>query len=916
MSETLSPAKPAQALTPQSTGRFLPALAILFIGSGCAALIYEIVWLQLLQLHIGASSVSLGVLLGTFMGGMCLGSILLPKLVSKSRHPLRVYAALEAGIGIIGLLELVLVPAISDMYVHFAATGMTSIILRAIFAGVCLLPPTMLMGATLPAIARYVQTTREGVSWLGFFYAGNILGAVFGCLLAGFYLLPHFDMATASFVAAGINASVAVLGVLLSLPAKYAPDAAAGPDLTLPPPRLDATVLVVIGLSGLTGLGAEVVWTRMLSLLLGGSVYTFSNILAVFLGGLGIGSAIGAMMARSSPSPRVPLAVCQFLLALSIGWAAYTMTYSMPFWPVNLAMASNAWVTFQMDLARTAWVVLPGAVLWGASFPLALAAVASRGRDAGKLVGRVYAANTVGAIIGALVFSTLVIPNVGTQGAQRMLIGLCTLSAVIALAPLLDIPNTARRVRLAGGMGAMVILALAAGVTVSPPNSMLVCYGRRCATWVYRMYPANDLTLNEIALLTQANRENLRVTLVDGEPTLPADAPNDAQDWVVQHHDELASALRKGARMRLPGDEASSGGYGDRADMRLPPDRYCAYVGEGINFSVAVDVDSAGYVYYHGAGKVQASTLPEDMRLQRTLGHIAALVHAKPEKVLVVACGAGVTAGSFVPYDSVKRIVICDIEHMVPDNVADRYFKKENYGVVHDPRTQVIIDDGRHFIKTTDEKFDVITSDPVDPWVKGCAALSTIEYYQMCNAHLKPGGVVALWIPLYEMNEDTAKSLIATFFKVFPKSGIIWGNDQNGAGYDVVLFGRANDEPSRINLDQVQAFIDANPRVQASLQDVGYGKTAGEAVEICSTFAADHHLAAHWLQDTDRLINTDANLRLQYVAGLSFNEDHAELIFSNILKDYKFPAATFAGSSEGKIADLKKLLADTGRVEK
>ncbi len=173
------------------TRRFLPALFLLFIGSGCAALIYEIVWFQLLQLVIGSSAISLGILLGTFMGGMCLGSLLLPRLIRQREHPLRVYAMLEAGIGVLGVLILVGMPLVGGIYTAWAGEGMAGIIFRAIVAGVCLLPPTILMGATLPAISRWVRATPEGVSWLGFFYGGNIAGGVFGSLAAGFYLLRH-----------------------------------------------------------------------------------------------------------------------------------------------------------------------------------------------------------------------------------------------------------------------------------------------------------------------------------------------------------------------------------------------------------------------------------------------------------------------------------------------------------------------------------------------------------------------------------------------------------------------------------------------------------------------------------------------------------------------------------------------------
>ncbi|HEX5272660.1 MAG TPA: hypothetical protein VFW33_19320, partial [Gemmataceae bacterium] len=298
----------------------LPLVLLLFVGSGCAALIYEVVWLQLLQLVLGSTAVSLGVLLGTFMGGMCLGSLALPRLVSPRRHPLRVYAVLELGIGAIALGVLFGLPHVDQIYSQHAGHGLAGLLSRGAVAAICLLPPTVLMGATLPAVARWVETTPQGVSWLGFFYGGNIAGAVVGCLLAGFYLLRVFDMAVATYAALAVNGTVAVAALALASRTKYdAPAAAPVADEPRPAPRARA-VYVVIALSGLAALGGEVVWTRLLSLLLGGTVYTFSLILAVFLIGLGAGSAAGARLARGSLSPRVALGACQLLLAAAVAW--------------------------------------------------------------------------------------------------------------------------------------------------------------------------------------------------------------------------------------------------------------------------------------------------------------------------------------------------------------------------------------------------------------------------------------------------------------------------------------------------------------------------------------------------------------------------------------------------------------------
>src|SRR5918992_937700 len=432
--------------------RYLPALLLLFVGSGCAALIYEVVWFQLLQLTIGSSAVSMGVLLGTFMGGMCLGSWLLPRRISPAAHPLKVYAYLELGIAFVGILVLFLMPLLTNVYTSIAGSGPIGILLRGFAAALCLLPPTLLMGATLPAIARWVQATPEGVSWMGFFYGGNIAGAVLGSLTAGFYLLRVHDTAAA------------------------ARDRGAW------------AIYVAIAISGMTALSAEVIWTRILSLLYGGTVYTFSLILAVFLFGLGIGSSVGSALSRNIARPRLALAWVQMLLAGAIAWAAYILTESLPYWPIDPSMSSSPWFTFQLDLVRSLWAMLPGAILWGASFPLALASIATGRQDPGRLVGGVYAANTVGAIVGALTASLLLVIWVGSQRAQQLLIVLSVMSSLLALdsasAEAGQTAETKGRMRFGTTIlivGAAMLAAWLARM-VQPVPGILVAYGRYAAS--------------------------------------------------------------------------------------------------------------------------------------------------------------------------------------------------------------------------------------------------------------------------------------------------------------------------------------------------------------------------------------------------------------------------------------------------
>ena len=276
----------------------------LFLLSGCAALIYEIVWLQSLEFVVGATTVSIAVLLGTFMGGMCLGSWLLPRLVAVSSRPLLVYAALEVLTALCGVLVPFGLPWVQRVYVANSA-GSAELWLRALAAAALLLPPTMLMGATLPAVSRGLRGAPH--RW-GLLYSANIAGGVLGCIGAGFWLLRVFDTQVATGVAVGLNLLAAAGACVL---ARTTPAPVDEPVSGQATPRLARSVLFAIGLSGLTALGAEVVWTRLIALTAGPTTYVFSIILATFLVGLSLGSATGSWLARRGGSLRGLLGVAR-----------------------------------------------------------------------------------------------------------------------------------------------------------------------------------------------------------------------------------------------------------------------------------------------------------------------------------------------------------------------------------------------------------------------------------------------------------------------------------------------------------------------------------------------------------------------------------------------------------------------------
>jgi len=423
----------------------------------------------------------------------------------------------------------------------------------------------------------------------------------------------------------------------------------------------------------------------------------------------------------------------------------------------------------------------------------------------------VYAANTVGAIVGSLVVGLVLVPLVGSQIATQALIGAAALSGVIMLmaapAPLLPVPALVILVAFGAGLMARVVPGL---------PGILVAYGRYAATWVGQ---------NEII-----------------------------------------------------------------------------YSGEGVTASVAVSRTPNGVLNYHNAGKVQASSEPQDMRLQRMLGHITTLVPKNPSRVVVIGCGAGVTAGAVSVDPLVKNQTIAEIEPLVP-TVVSKYFGEHNFHVVDNPKVHIHLDDARHYLLTTDEKFDAITSDPLDPWVKGAATLYTREFFQVVKSHLNPGGVVTLFVQLYESNEAAVKSEVATFLEAFP-DGAVFANTANGQGYDLVLFGQLGG--GKINVDEVQKRLSdpANAAITNSLREIGIYS----AVDLFGTYAGGTRDMQSWLKDAT--INTDRNLRLQYLAGLGLNLYQSDPIYKSMIRESRYPEQLFEGSPE-TLAALRQRITDS-----
>jgi spermidine synthase len=788
---------PAISTPPTTSGKgYLPVLLVLFAASGCAALIYEVVWYQLLQLAIGSTSVSLGILLATFMGGLCIGSMWLPR-VRPTGHPLRLYAKLEIGLAACAVLVQFAIPALSRVYMSGAEHGLPSMLLRGLLAAVCMLPPTILMGASLPAIVRWIRGSAEGVTWWGYLYGGNTAGAVLGCLVAGFYLLRVYNMTTATLVAAGINIAVGLISFAIAgrMPEHSSEETPLTDEPGPARPNL-WPVYLSIALSGATALGAEVVWTRLLSMLLLGTVYVFSIILAVFLFGLAIGSAAGSWLIKKV-RPQSALGWSQILLTAGIAWTAYTIVHKLPFWTDDILATNDAWHMYWLDMKRVLWGILPATLFWGASFPFACAAVARPGDDSGRTAGGIYAANTLGGIVGALVVSLMLIPWIGSQNSERVLLIASAASGLIALIPML-------RFSLPGIAAMIVAIALPAILVgkIDPIPGELIAYGR---------YMAGN-----------AGRSSI------------------------------------------------------------------LYTKEGRNSSVAISEWDNGTIYVNVNGHVEATTEIYDMRLQRMVGHLPALLHMNAKSVLGIGFGAGVSAGTFTRYPGIEHITICEIEPVIPP-ASTKFFGKEDYQVALNPRTHIVFDDARHYLMTTTDKYDVIASDPLDVFIKGTAALYSKEYFDAVKRHLNPGGMFTLHVPLYETDEPTIKSELATFFAAFPYA-TVWANLRDGLGYDMVFMGQM--EPLHINLDEVQQRVEREDfaPVRESLREIG----VSNLYDLFSSYAGGASDLAPWVAGA--ALNTDGDLRLSYLAGWGVNSNLADNLYRQILTYRRPPTAIFTGS--------------------
>ncbi len=748
----------------------LPTAFVCLLISGAAGLIYQVVWARYLGLLLGHTSYAIIAVLVAFMGGLALGNAAFGRYADRLAHPLFLYAWLELGIALYGLLFPSYFEVCQRAYVslgHHVSPGSPWLLaLRFFISFAVILVPTTLMGGTLPVLVRMVTRSlgelRDRVARLYFI---NSLGAVLGVLIAEFWWIPGWGLDATVFGAVTMNflAGITSLMVAFSLrdaptdppipagtvPVEFGGAAAASPAgarSISPGPGQKARTGVeereevyspfewrlaaaAAAISGFVAMLYEVVWTRVLALALGSSTHAFAIMLVTFISGITMGAWwVGRW--RSLRRTLDAFGVAELALALSV-LASMGFYHLLPYAFARLGAVIERepgnFVFYEAAQFAICFAVMfvPTACL-GMTLPLASRAATPEISRAGRSVGLVFSLNTLGTVLGAAVTGLVLLPALGLAKVFALGAGLNLVIAIAVLA------RRSERWRvLALGVAPLVVACLVALVHVT----LSAHWDRAFALGLWRVSPPPP---------------NLRAYL----------------------------EMEKGVHLRFHRDGAGS---------TVVVHTWTNPVSQSVELTLRVN------------GKADATTRG-DLPTQLLTGHLPLLLKTNVQDVMIVGIGSGMTCGAVLTHPSVRRVDAVEISPDVRD-AASTLFAPFNHGALRDARVRVVTDDAKSFLRTSDRMYDVIVSEPSNPWMAGVAGVFSLEYYQDCRDRLRPGGLMAQWVQVYESDDETLRTVLATFTSVFPFASI-W---QSLPG-DLILVGSA--QPIARDLDAIQREFD------------------------------------------------------------------------------------------------------------
>ena len=819
---------------PEDHTRLKKILLVLFFLSGATALIYQVVWTRLLTLFFGSTTLAVSTVLTAFMGGLALGSALFGDRADTTARPVRLYAWLELFIGIYAIATPLLFSLTENAYIQlhqFIGQGFWySALLRFGLAMLLLLPPTILMGGTLPVLSKYFLAYDRGRTGhtLSLLYFVNTAGAVIGTIGAGLLFLQLLGTQRLLFAGGVINLAIFWFawrmqaqpadGTLSKAAQQPERQPRSSPDVRWTSAAILATFALLI--SGLAALVYEVAWTRVLTLVLGSSTYAFTIMLATFLAGIALGSAMISRFADKPASGILLLAFCQVLIgvfalltASLFGLLPDTFVYLFGVVQENysLFLGANFLICFV--------VMVPATIFMGASFPVAGAIVVANFASSGRRIGFLYAANTIGAILGAFLAGFVLIPLMGIQHTLLVTVFI-NLSAGLLL----------------------VLFTLRQGI-MPGKVAMLAVTVSLIFTLVFVWQPAWD-----------------RQKMTSGPYA-----------YAIQYQSKSI-------------DERMSGI--EQLYYREGPIATVSVNREGRHLRLLVD------------GKTDAGNF-RDMTTQVLIGHLPLLLKPEARDVLVIGYASGITAGAVGRHD-VESIDTVEIEPAMRE--ASEFFRTENYAIMDDDRFRLIVDDGRTFTLTSKKKYDVIISEPSNPWQAGSSRLFTREAFLHARGILKGNGVMAQWMHLYGTDVESFRLVARTFASVFPYTSL-WFDPEYP---DVIFIGSL--EPLTIDPVAISDRFTSNPKVQKSLARIGYP----DDWSVMKAFLLGANELAGFAGTGE--LNTDSLPILEYRAPKSLYsrtalQDNLKAAFASKAPESFPPIAASPGSEAAAAA----LLTDWGR---
>jgi spermidine synthase len=820
----------------KSNARLIFATVIFcFLASGAAGLVYQVAWARYLALFLGHTSYAIVAVLVAFMGGLALGNFWFGGIADRSRKPLAIYAWLEFAIGLYGILFPAYYAFCHDAYIALARTlgaESTALLgLKFMFSFLTILLPTVLMGATFPVLVRFVTRSlselRERVAAL---YAINSAGAVAGVLIADFWWIPSVGLEATVYGAAGLNLMAGLVSFVLSLRIE---DGTIRQEPSAPVvKRVEENytegelrlAIVAIGISGFVAMLYEVAWSRLLALALGSSTHAFSLMLITFITGIAVGAWI-VYMWKSLRRTLVAFGWAELALAFTLLVSMFFYQY-LSFWFVKLAgllaRREEAYPLYEFLQALICFgVMFVPAVCLGMTLPLISRVATVELSRTGRSVGKVFAVNTLGTVLGAVVTGLWLMPWLGL--AQTFAVGIA-LNAMIGLAALTWSQVSRRWVAVVAPLVAGVGVFWFAGAMLDP------IWQRAFSLGLWRM---PELPPNAAVF-----RQMIR------------DVP------LIYHKDGAGSTVT-----------VYSWEEGGRNQVSLK-----------VN------------------GKADAGT-QSDLVTQLLIGHLPMLLRPESKDVLVIGLGSGMTTSAVARHPGVERLEAVEISPTVVE--AAKFFSEYNDRILENPKLRLAVEDAKSYLKLSDRDYDVIISQPSNPWMAGVAAVFSQEYYEDCRARLRPDGLMIQWMQIYETTDRTVELVLRTFSSVFPYMSV-W---QPAMG-DFILVGST--QPMMVNIDAMERRY-ADPLVHTDLARAGlFSFTTILAREIISeqnglfVVPPDGPVHSDYFPELEYLAQKGLFLNRMASGWRHFREDfspRATTLFGQFLRQYPLSEGDFLAFS-------------------